>query len=78
MRSKLMVLIANVKYELESIKLEKRVRLSAIEGDWVIKEKAKEIYLDNKKHNEEELEQIFNKIFNEQLEKIEVATNLGE
>lgn len=55
MRSKFMVILANVKYELESIKLEKRVRLSAIEGDWVIKEKAKEIYQDGKEHTEEEL-----------------------
>jgi very-short-patch-repair endonuclease len=49
-----MVVIKNIKYELESIKLKKQIRLAGIEGDFIIKEKAKEIFNDGIKHTEEE------------------------
>jgi hypothetical protein len=52
-QSKSMVVIKNIKYELESIKLKKQIRLSGIEGDFIIKEKAKEIFNDGREHAEE-------------------------
>jgi hypothetical protein len=52
-KSKSMVVIKNIKYELESIKLKKQIRLAGIEGDFIIKEKAKEIFNDGREHAEE-------------------------
>ena len=63
---------------MENIRLSKRVNLSKIEGDFILKDKARKIMQDKKKYSEKQLRQIFNKYFQQQLDKIEKATDLGE
>jgi very-short-patch-repair endonuclease len=48
-----MVVTASTKYKLENIKLKRQIKLAGIEGDFIIKEKAKEIKNDGKEHTEE-------------------------
>ena len=57
--SKTMVTVANTKYELENIKLKKQIKLSKIEGDFMLKEKAKEIFSSSVDMTEEEKRKIF-------------------
>lgn len=76
--SKTMVTVANTKYELENIKLKKQIKLSKIEGDFMLKEKAKEIFSSSVDMTEAEKRKIFDEYFKEQLEKIELKINLGE
>ncbi len=73
-----MVTVANTKYELENIKLKKQIKLSKIEGDFMLKEKAKEIFSCSVDMTEAEKRKIFDEYFKEQLEKIELKINLGE